>query len=426
MAQMLGPSGFLSNSSKKENGSSSTAGESSSTISARVKDIILDNSHPRFTEFGEWNSIGVIFFEIVANPEFATPITEANAYPLFPNIKHYPLKEEIVTLTRASDVNSEGSTTSISWYYFPPVNIWNSPIHNALPLIINPNSRTDDYQKADAGFVRQVSDSSTNINLGQTFNENNTINNYPLLPYEGDIIYEGRFSNSIRLGSTVNNAKIPNPWSAAGENGSPIFILRNGQSSNQLNVEDNTNSWVPTLEDINNDKSSIYLTSTQQIPLLPASSREDSYRKSTPPEAVRTYSGEQIILNSGRLTFNAKNDSIILGAAKSIHLTSNTSVNVDGATQIALVAPKVYLGSTTGVEDIQLQSLVLGENLNILLGEVSSFLLALETYFASSTDSTGAPIAALQLASTKAKTLGQSMQNIVKGKNLLSKQVKTI
>jgi hypothetical protein len=58
--------------------------------------------------------------------------------------------------------------------------------------------------------------------------------------------------------------------------------------------------------------------------------------------------------------------------------------------------------------------------------EVSSFLLALETYFASSTDSTGAPIAALQLASTKAKTLGQSMQNIVKGKNLLSKQVKTI
>jgi len=402
MAQMLGPSGFLSNSSKKENGSSSTAGESSSTISARVKDIILDNSHPRFTEFGEWNSIGVIFFEIVANPEFATPITDANAYPLFPNIKHYPLKEEIVTLTRASDVNSEGSTTSISWYYFPPVNIWNSPIHNALPLIINPNSRTDDYQKADVGFVRQISDSSTNINLG------------------------GRFSNSIRLGSTVNNAKIPNPWSAAGENGSPIFILRNGQSSNQLNVEDNSNSWVPTLEDINNDKSSIYLTSTQQIPLLPASSREDSYRKSTPPEAVRTYSGEQIILNSGRLVFNAKNDSIILGAVKSIHLTSNTSVNVDGATQIALVAPKVYLGSTTGAEDIQLQSLVLGENLNVLLGEIASFLGTLNIAFQTATDATGAPIASLSAIACDAETLNKSILNIVNGKNLLSKQVKTI
>jgi hypothetical protein len=47
-------------------------------------------------------------------------------------------------------------------------------------------------------------------------------------------------------------------------------------------------------------------------------------------------------------------------------------------------------------------------------------------YFQTATDSTGAPIGSLQQAASKAKTLAQSMQNIVDGKNLLSKQVKTI
>ena len=394
----------------------------SQIVSSRVRDIILDDTHPRFLEFGEWNGIGTIFIESTKNPLLSDQIPLVPAYPAFPNIKQYPLINEVVPILYLTDTDVTKNTTSVSAYYLPPVNIWNSQIHNAIPSTNTlPSSQQKDYQQVEAGSVRRVTDQSTEINLGQTFNENNIIDIHPLLPYEGDIIYEGRFGNSIRLGSTVNNAKLANPWSFEGENGSPIFIIRNGQSNDIT-----TNSWIPVVENINDDKSSIYLTSTQQIPLLPASSREDSYRKSTPPEAVRTYSEEQIILNSGRLVFNAKNDSIILGAAKSIHLTSNTSVNVDGATQIALVAPKVYLGSTIGDEGTQLQSLVLGENLNTLLGEVSSFLLALETYFASSTDSTGAPIAALQLASTKAKTLGQSMQNIVKGKNLLSKQVKTI
>jgi hypothetical protein len=393
----------------------------SQIISSRVRDIILDSSHPRFVEFGEWNGIGTIFIESTKNPVFSEQIPLIPAYPAFPNIKQYPLINEVVPIIYLTDTDVTENTTSVSAYYLPPVNVWNSQIHNAIPSSnILPDSQQKDYQQVEAGSVRRITDQSTEINLGQTFNENNVIDVHPLLPYEGDIIYEGRFGNSIRLGSTVNNAKIPNTWSSVGENGSPIFIIRNGQGP--LTTE----SWVPTSEDINNDKSSIYLTSTQQIPLFPASNRTDSYRKSTLPEAVGTYSGEQIILNSGRLVFNAKNDSIILGAEKSIHLTSDTSVNIDGGNQIAIVAPKVYLGSTTGIEGTQLQSVVLGENLNVVLGEVSSFLLSLGVYFQTAIDSTGAPIASLQQASSKANQLGQSIQNIVNGKNLLSKQVKTV
>lgn len=409
----------VNNSISKQNQRVTTS--TSQIISVRVKDIILDDTHPRFKEFGDWNSIGIIFIEPTKSPTFSSQIPFIPASPLLPNIKHYPLINEVVPVLYLTNTDVTDNTTSVSAYYLPPVNIWNSQIHNAIPSTdVLPDSQQKDYQQVEAGSVRRITDESTEIRLGKTFNENNVINIHPLLPYEGDIIYEGRFGNSIRLGSTVNNSKIVNPWSSNGENGSPIFILRNGQKPI------NTESWIPTLEDINEDKSSIYLTSTQQLPLILASTKNDSYKKSILPEAVKTYSKEQIILNSGRLIFNSKLDSIILSAKKSIHLTSNTSVNIDATKQIVLDAPKVYLGSASGEEGVELQSVVKGENLNTLLGEVSSFLSSLSIYFQSAVDSTGAPIVSLQQASSKAKQLSQSINNIVKNNELLSKQVKTI
>lgn len=398
-----------------------TATSTSQIISSRVRDIILDNTHPRFVEFGEWNGIGTIFIESTKSPVFSDQIPIIPAYPAFPNIKQYPLINELVPIIYLADADVTKDTTSISAYYLPPINVWNSQTHNAIPSTNTlPESQQKDYQQIEAGSVRRITDQSTEINLGQTFNENNVIDVHPLLPYEGDIIYEGRFGNSIRFGSTVNDAILPNNWSAVGDNGSPITIIRNGQGPL------GTDSWVPTTENINNDKSSIYLSSTQQLPLTPASSIENSYAKSIKPENVNKYSSNQIILNSGRLVFNAKDDSIILGARKSIHLTSNTSVNIDAATQVAISSPKVYLGSAEGNEGTQLQSLVLGENLNTLLGEIATFLGTLNIAFQTATDTTGAPIASLSSIASDAEVLSKSIKNIVNGKNLLSKQVKTV
>ena len=38
---------------------------SANIISARVTDIILDDQHPKFNTYGQWSSIGNIFFERV-------------------------------------------------------------------------------------------------------------------------------------------------------------------------------------------------------------------------------------------------------------------------------------------------------------------------------------------------------------------------
>ena len=73
-----------------------------------------------------------------------------------------------------------------------------------------------------------------------------------------------RFGNSIRLGSTIKTKNIlyQNNWSEFGKNGNPITILRNGQSP-----DSSDEGWLPVIENINKDLSSIYLTSNQKIPL---------------------------------------------------------------------------------------------------------------------------------------------------------------
>ena len=406
----------------------STSGMSTtSTILAyRVKDIILDDTHKDFKKYGEWNGIGTIFIDSTKNPTLnnSNSNTWIPAYPLFPNLKYYPLLNELVPIIYLPNTNITTNTTSVSPYYLPPINIWNSQIHNAIPEInILPPEQKRDYQQIEAGAVRRVTDQSTEINLGKTFKESNINNIHPLLPYEGDTIYEGRFGNSIRLGSTVNNANIKNNWSnGTGKDGDPITIIRNGQGPLP------TEPWVPTTENVGNDISSIYLTSTQQISRFTlASNIVDSYNKLSPtdiPDGANQYSGNQIILNSGRLVFNANKDSIILSSEKSIHLSSDTTINIDGGTQIALASPLVRLGITSGTDGINIQPPVLGDNLNLLLKELSTFMDTLNVAFKNAADSFGAPIASLNSISSDAEDMSISIANFVKDKKLLSKNVK--
>ena len=251
--------------------------------SVRVKDIILNSIHPMSEEYGGEDAIGTITFqELTGNPLNTNWLPNHNvAKPIFSFIKNFPLKNEIVIIIEAVDDSIYGFSKGTK-YYFPALNIWNHPHHNALPPLSsfrNNQPTINDYQQTENGLVRRVIDEGTDIELGRYFEEK--INIKPLLPYEGDIILEGRFGNSIRFSSTVNHATIPskneNQWSNTGSFGDPIIIIRNGQKINE-DIKEEQKGWVNTLEDINNDDSSIYLTSNQQITdFQPASINKTSF-----------------------------------------------------------------------------------------------------------------------------------------------------
>jgi len=347
---------------------SKTKGSSKSTLGifpARVRHAMLEGvSQPQtFKKFGEYQSLGGVFFTLLnkpnPNPDFTN---DSFALPLFPNVSNVPLENEIVYVMPLPSNNVQANVNSTIFYYFQPINIWGSVHHNAIPdpfqNILNsvPGvNQTRDYQSTEAGLVRRVTDGGTEINLGDTFVEKIDIRN--VQPYEGDIIYEGRWGQSFRFGSTVSGSIIPNPWSDSGINGDPIMILKNGQH------EEETQPWIPQVEDINTDASSIYLTSTQLIPINASSTNYLSYY--SPPIATNKYDGEQIILNSGRLLFNSTFDHILLSSAKSINLNTVESVNIDARTKTVIQTPELYLG---GVETSQ--PVVLGDDLVDLLSKI--------------------------------------------------------
>ena len=263
----------------------------------RVRDIILDINHPRAEEYGNYDAIGTIFYsDINKIKNNANSKDELSATPLFSHLKYYPLINEIVLILNTND-KSIYSIKKSTTYYLPQVNMWGHPHHNALPTLEeSPSDITRDYKNTEAGLVRKEKDGNTDITLGQYFQEQ--LNIKPLLPYEGDMILEGRFGNSIRFGSTNISDEISNPngWSDLGNTGDPITIIRNGQSSNL-----DEKGWIPTTENINEDASSIYLTSNQRIQNFKQAS---PYIDSWNAEYIEPQTIEQALLNSSPTELN--------------------------------------------------------------------------------------------------------------------------
>jgi hypothetical protein len=337
---------------------------------ARVRFCILDDKTNKkiFKNAGGWSAIGGIYFSQLNSPNQDPNFTsDYFAKPLFPNDKTYPLENEIVYILPLPNNNVQGSVDDVSFYYFQPINIWNSNHHNAIPNPIGesglPPSQQQDYEQTSNGAVRRVTDGSTEIELGDTFKERLDIK--PIQPYEGDVIKEGRWGQSLRFGSTVKSAKITNTWSKTGEDGDPITILRNAQ------FDDGKDPWIPQVEDINKEGSAIYFTSTQTVPIEVSSKSYKSY--STAPTTPDKFAGEQIILNSGRLVFNTKEDSILFSSKDSINLNAVNSVNID-APKTILQSDNVYLGDKNASEPV-----ILGNKFLTDMSKLLTQLIALGT-----------------------------------------------
>ena len=383
-------------------------GGKAGVFSARIIATLLDDqTHSKaFKEFGEWSSVGCVFFDRINQPNPNPEFTSDNfAKPLFPNQSIVPLENEIVYVMAMPNSNIQSDVNDVSYYYFQPINIWNSVHHNAIPDPINgestPESQQQDYEQTEGGAVRRVTDGGTEIDLGDTFVEKLSIRN--LQPFEGDNIIEGRWGNTIRLGSTVNDSKVTNSWSDSGENGDPITIIKNGQH------EEDTDPWIPQVEDINTDKSSVYLTSTQAIPIEVASKSYNSYFQA--PTSPDKFTEEQVILNSGRLLFNSKTDSILFSSSDTINLNSVTSINLDSPTTI-IQSDKVLLGDKNARESVILGDKFLAD-FRSLMSTLISLCGALQTPIGTPipfVPNVAIPVPAVQVQSKAQKLLNKIEQ----------------
>ena len=260
-----GQNNFISTISKQQ--ASSQAGAAGYLI-GRVSHVVYGPSYPGSDipdpEYNDPTDLGKILFQIANNTQSDTNNSLGNqpAKPFYSWVKQYPVQGEFVYIVAGPGLELNSSIGQKDYYYLPPFNLWGSNHHNALPNLrdygeyINAVQR--DYQQSLAtNQASNLTTGSTQYPLGDNFYEKANVKSLQM--FVGDVAFEGRYGASVRFGSSLQSNKGKNYW-WDGPNGNPITLIRNGQGK-QIDQE----GWVPTVENINTDPSSIYLTNGQVI-----------------------------------------------------------------------------------------------------------------------------------------------------------------
>jgi hypothetical protein len=227
----------------------------------RVKSVVLGpykgGTKERDPDYNSPSDLGKIRYEIMYSrlgTSLSREVSEP-AYPMSGFLKQYPIINEIVLIiTGPSDGLNDGYSKQ-KQFYFPPYNLWNDSNHNAFPNLNEWADFLNNYVNLPGYSGNSVT--SPKLPLGYTFQEKVVRN---LQPFEGDVILQSRFGQSVRFGTTVPEQKNSNTWSNSGNTGDPITII-----TNQQGYRAELSKFDTFIEDINRDGSSIYMTSTQEI-----------------------------------------------------------------------------------------------------------------------------------------------------------------
>ena len=127
------------------------------------------------------------------------------------------------------------------------------------------------------------------------------------------------------------------------------------------------------------------------------------------------YLGDQIIINSGRVTLNSKDDSIFLFGKKAIGFSSAGTINFDADDKVIFNAPEIYLGIDAKEPLVKGQALedLLIDLLNTLdlLGEKLSFVKDYNGVFITGITTSGISL------KRSVKRLKSKVKNIKSSKN---------
>jgi hypothetical protein len=357
----------------------------------RVYGVVTTENTPTaamFRKVGGFNAIGTIFYlnynesiGVVGSMDDTFLDNCSIAKPISSQIANYPVLHELVNILSLPSSDTQQSPGS-TFPYYTLINLWNSVQQNAQPANIN-------------------------ANLGITFVENSNIRS--LLPFEGDYIIQGRQGGSIRFSSTTKLFSDKNEWSSIGNEDSPITIITNG-----LKFDPKKNYYV---EQINKDNSSLYLTSTQQLPLQ--TDRTGVLNPLTNPIDASKYFNAQAILNSDRIVLNSKKDEVMIFAKTNVEISTKNIINLNAGDRVHLNGGRIFLGTLNN--QLPTENIVLGGKLHDLLLDLMDTIHQFGTDIASAIGSPeGTPATDIISA---ANSLCNSINNIEKNlEGILSQQ----
>lgn len=303
---------------------------------AEVKEVIYSDATPTLI-YGV--RVKILDDQPVEDEESPNVVT---AVPLNYNVLRIPIVGEVVLVLRAPSSFATGVRNSQTLYYIDVVSLQSSTHHNALPTIANKKSATaeqsnnsDNYNESSSGNTKQESDPK----LDSDFQENPTAK--PLQHYVGDVIFEGRYGQSIRFSTTPKSGKFTVAPRWSGSAGNPISIFRNSRQGTDTK---RINDFVT--EDFTKEDNILVLASGQNIQFEQASGILDAInsKKITSWKDENWGTTPQALLSSGRIVFNSTQKEIIAFAKNGIGLSTETSIALDAKESISINSAKIELG----------------------------------------------------------------------------------
>lgn len=278
----------------------------------------------------------------------ASPTDLIQAKPINANIKQIPVKGEIVFICKGPTAYHSGAGQGREYYYTAPISIQSSVHQNGLPganrVVLDDKNNAEKASDAQLGLTGKLTD-RTNVKdtIDPTFPER--IDVFPIQPYSGDIIFEGRWGQSIRLGSTVDTRRRyqrnPNWGVGTGATGNPITIISNG--TNPKRNEKTFNQFH--IESPDEDDASIWLTSGQSVKFTPASKYTPSiFDKEIGLFRKNLFGGNQIILASDRIVLNANKQEIVGFSKAGIGFATEQTLALNAKNIVELEGGRISIG----------------------------------------------------------------------------------
>ena len=328
-----------------------------------VLDVVTSYKSPAFNSERDLNSIMAKSHVTSKETLNFKSTTKKRYYPLLRGQVDVPVKGDPVLLCTMGGVN----------YYLGPVNTINSPNFNidhlnkpdVLGDIVNTKKRkTGDSKNTSPNFhISQVGrlQKFYNENLDDMDNNNPAVNDI-----HGDMIFEGRHGNSIRIGSRDYN---------------PYMMFSNGRlpSNSVESLLDDCTILISSFGTIaNHFPGDSILEDGESVPkpfLLSSDDREEPSRIIGGTKFDYQYSGPQLLQSADRITINSKKQGLYLSAFGDIILGSGNKLEFISEKETIIESSNIYLGEKALDKE---EPMVMGEQLRILLDEILDIFTSLK------------------------------------------------
>jgi len=303
---------------------------------------------------------------------------ENRYYPLFRGMVDVPTEGDQVLLCTIGGVQ----------YYLGPVNTEGKPNFNVDPLESDELSDKFDRSRRVSGkdklglsenFVLKTDVARLQKPYNKKLDDPDGKHKIP--ETHGDMLFEGRHGNSIRIGSRsdkpyiiISNGRNPSNTVESYDDGSILALIQNGSIRQHFNV---FSQWTLPSDSVE--------TAERLMSSLISRVNGDADSNELVFENIDM---KQVFMSSDRIAINSKTESVFISAFQHVHIGAGRSLTISTNKEVIIDSSNVFLGEQAAEEfkNNEGQNLILGENLRGLLEHL------VDTLIASNGHCQGAPI----------------------------------